>query len=192
MIAKLTGIIDEEGDNFIVIDIHGVGYKVYISNHTIINIRGKREISVWTHLVVRENLLDIYGFVDKEERTFFELLIGISGIGPKSALAILSLAPVETLRKAVVSGDASYLTRVSGVGKKSAEKIVLELKDKLGKNSALDTIGLKEETETLEALRALGYTTSQAREGLKRVPPDVFGTNDRIKAALKILGNGLR
>ena len=191
MIAKLSGKIVAKEEGFLVIETAGIGYKVFASTGTLSEIGNKKEISLWTHLVVRENIMDLYGFTQKEEKEFFELLIAISGIGPKSALAILSLAPVSVLRKAISSNDASYLTKVSGIGKKSAQKIILELSGKVGKSFKGDEVGLKEEAETLEALQALGYTLGEAREALKKVPTDATGTSERIKATLKILGNGL-
>jgi holliday junction DNA helicase RuvA len=188
MIAKIKGTILEKESGSVIVDVSGVGYKVFVSNNTLSDVGSVGEVELWTHLVVRENLLDLYGFSNKDERRFFELLIGISGIGPKGALAILSLAPVTTLEKAISSEDATYLTKVSGIGKKSAQKIILELKDKIGKGTKEDAIGLKEEAEVLEALQALGYTLSDSREVLKNIPKDISGTNERIKEALKSLG----
>lgn len=190
MIAKLTGKIISKSTSFLVIDVSGVGYKCFASNTTLSELKEGSVSSVLTHLVVRENVLDLYCFKESDEKDFFELLIAISGIGPKSALAILSLAPVSTLRKAVSSGDASYLTRVSGIGRKNAEKIILELKDKAGLSNEKDGLGLKEEAEALEALRALGYSLNDSRDALKRIQNEITGTNERIREALKILGNG--
>jgi holliday junction DNA helicase RuvA len=189
MIAKIKGKIIENETGSLIVDVSGMGYRVFISNNTMSDIGSNSEVKLWTHLVVRENLLDLYGFSNKDEKRFFELLIGISGIGPKGALAILSLAPVATLQKAIVSEDATYLTKVSGIGKKSAQKIILELKDKVSGGSSEDGIGLKEEAEVIEALQALGYTLHDSREALKNVSGDTSGTNERIKEALKILGN---
>jgi holliday junction DNA helicase RuvA len=190
MIAKIVGKIIEKDKGYVIIDVSGLGYQVFVSTNTLSDIDSNGEVELWTHLVVRETLLDLYGFSNKDEKRFFEMLIGISGIGPKGALAILSLAPVATLEKAITSEDASYLTKVSGIGKKSAQKIILELKDKIGRGSSEDGIGLKEEAETIEALQALGYTLHDSREALKNVPNTTNGTNDRIKEALKLLGNG--
>jgi holliday junction DNA helicase RuvA len=127
--------------------------------------------------------------LEQEELNFFELLISIPGIGPKSALAILSVVDPETLKKAVSSGDSSYLTKVSGIGKKNAEKIVLELKDKIGAIVGnADNKIMRDEMETLEALQALGYSIHHAREALKKVPEEIKGTNNRLKETLKLLG----
>ena len=189
MIAQLSGEISSRGVGFIVLKTGGVGYKVYVSADTFAELKGKKDAELWTHLAVRENALDLYGFRTEEELSFFEMLVSISGIGPKSGLAILSLADVATLRSAVAHGDSSYLTKVSGIGKKNAEKIILELKDKLG--GAYDAGGgtlLQDATDTLEALTALGYQAKEAREALRKVPKDVTDTSEQLKAALKILG----
>jgi Holliday junction DNA helicase RuvA len=140
-------------------------------------------------MAVRENSLDLYGFVTTEEMDFFTLLLDVSGIGPKSALSILIVAPLDTLKKAIATGDTSYLNKVSGIGKKTAEKIVIELRDKLHafkhEGSASE---LRGESDVVEALKSLGYSQNEARDVLKQVPATIEGTNARIKEALKILG----
>ncbi len=181
MIAELRGKITAIGKDSVVIDVSGIGYLV----HTIVlSYKEGDDAHIYTHLAVRENSMDLYGFVDKEELSFFELLIGISGIGPRSALAILGLTDVRTLKSATSSGDISYLTKVSGIGKKNAQKIVMELRDKIG---VVTKHNLKEETEALEALTALGYSSKEARDALKNVPGDKRG-DTWLKNALKQLG----
>jgi len=133
--------------------------------------------------------MSMYGFLERQELELFEMLIGVSGIGPRSALQIMGLAGVETLKKAISSEDTSYLTKVSGIGRKTAEKIVLELKDKMGSAGGAHHGELKEESDAVEALKSLGYSQSEAREALKRVGEKIKGTSGRIKEALKILGN---
>ena len=188
MITQLRGRITYKGSGYVVIDISGVGYKVRVSQTVLSKTDKGGEIFLWTHLAVRENALELYGFIPKEELDFFEMLIDVSGIGPKSALAILNLAPVKQLRKAVAAGDSTYLTKVSGIGKKTAGKIIIELKDRLeGLSKHGDEEGLKEETEALEALCALGYGTQEARESLHKVKAEIKGTNEKIKEALKLL-----
>jgi len=191
MISHLKGSILLSGDNFVILEVGGVGYKIFVSLDTLQELKKdtSTETSVWTHQAVRENSLDLYGFLEHTGLEFFELLITISGIGPKSALSILSVAPLETLHKAISSGDTSYLTKVSGIGKKNAEKIVIELSDKLGGlDSEFGTNILKEETDTLEALVALGYSQKEARDALKDVDESAETVNDKIKQALKNLG----
>ena len=191
MIAQLTGTVVFAGDRYIVLDVGGVGYKVYLSMEAIRLIAKKKDsVRLWTHLAVREDAMDLYGFTEKPELEFFELLIGISGIGPRSALGILNIAPVENIKKAVSSGDSSYLTKVSGIGRKTAEKIILELRDKFGAGVDVSTPELKEEADAIEALQSLGYSQHEAREALKKVAHSISGTGNRLKEALKMLGNG--
>ncbi len=136
---------------------------------------------------MREDALDLYGFLTEEELNFFEMLISISGIGPKTALNVLNISTVSTLKRAISTNDTSHLTKVSGIGKKVAEKIVLELKDKVGSSDEND-ISLRDEIDAVEALKALGYSQRDAREALKKVEKNIVKTGDRIKEALKILG----
>lgn len=190
MIGKLSGTISEISDTTLLLDVGGVGYVVFISPETAATLRERDEASLWTHLAVRENSLDLYGFLNKSELHLFSLLITVSGVGPKSALAVLSVASVEELKSAVRENNPAYLTQVSGVGKKSAQKIVLELKDKIGDTPDEETgETLKGETEALEALRSLGYSTQESREALRNIPRDITETSERIREALKKLGS---
>ena len=201
MIGHLSGTVTLVSHQFLILDVSGVGhapqslggvgYKVYASPDTLLPLAEGDTVSLFIHTAVRENALDLYGFPTHAELIFFELLITISGIGPKSALSILSVAPVDTLKKAISAGDPSYLTQVSGIGKKSAEKIVIELRDKLSGGLVEEDMPgmMKEETDALEALQALGYTTTEARDALKEVPDDITGTDMRIKEALRRLGS---
>lgn len=186
MIGQITGLITFKGDKYLIVDVGGVGYKVNVTNDTLASCPLNEERLFWTHLVVREDVLDLYGFVSKSEQDFFELLITVSGIGPKSALGILSLASPEILRKSIVSGNTDYLTKVSGIGKKNAEKIVLELKDKLGNLGdflSQDTFDI--DNDVLAALQALGYSAREAAEAIKNIPDDTSELNDKIRAALR-------
>jgi Holliday junction DNA helicase RuvA subunit len=191
MIAHLSGTLFFASDRFVVVDVGGVGYKVRVTLDTLRELRAKadKKVSLWTHTVVREDVLDLYGFQNESELEFFELLISVSGIGPKSALGILNIAPVEHLREAIAQGDASALTKVSGIGSKSAQKIVLELRDKVGgRGDEIMSGTLREEHFSIEGLVALGYAEREAREALKGIPADIKGTSARIKHALKDLG----
>ncbi|HEY4715180.1 MAG TPA: Holliday junction branch migration protein RuvA [Candidatus Paceibacterota bacterium] len=188
MIAKVSGKILLKTDKFVVVDVGGLGYKVGISADTLAKIK-QEDISLFTHLHVREDALDLYGFLDQSELEFFEMLIGISGIGPKSALGIIGVASIETLKKAIASGDNSYLTKVSGVGRKTAEKIVLELRDKLSALGHKAEYGeLSGELDATLALQSLGYSQNEARDALRKVPASITDTSGRVKEALKILG----
>ncbi|MEK7647354.1 MAG: Holliday junction branch migration protein RuvA, partial [Patescibacteria group bacterium] len=132
MIGTLRGKIIFYGEKHVILDVAGVGYKVYALPFTIQAIaakQGKKDEAAifWTHLYVRENALDLYGFAERAEVEFFEALISISGIGPKSATGVMSVAPLDTLKMAIASGETSYLSKVSGIGRKTAEKIIVEL-----------------------------------------------------------------
>jgi len=188
MIAHLSGPIILREAGFVVIESGGVGYKIHISTETFAALKQKREAELWTHLAVREHAHELYGFESPEELSFFEMLVSISGIGPKSGLAILSLADVATLTQAISHGDSSYLTKVSGIGRKNAEKIILELKDKLGSAPVGDDGSLQDATDTLDALIALGYQRREAREALRQIPDEITDMSQRLKKALKILG----
>lgn len=191
MISHLTGTILLKSDKFVILDVAGVGYKVRVSVETMRKVGSKGAGgSLWTHLAVREDALDLYGFLSPAEVEFFEMLIAISGVGPKSALGIIGVAPLDTLKTAIASGDTTYLTKVSGIGKKNAEKIILELREKLGALESAEAGGgaLKEESDAIDALHSLGYSVSEARETLKLVATDIKGTRNRIKEALKHLG----
>ncbi len=191
MISQLTGIVDHKDTRFLILNVHGVGYKIYVSGDTLEKAVGSEPIRFWTHLVVREDALDLYGFLTQEELQFFDMLISVSGIGPKTALSIINLASIPTLKRAVVSGDSSYLTKVSGVGKKNAEKIVLELKDKLIITHEEMDEASSNESDSLEALKSLGYPEREARDALKKVPRDITSTAERVKYVLKVLGSRL-
>ena len=189
MIGHLEGKILFKGERYVILDIGGVGYKIFISPANQSKFETGASASLWTHTHVKEDALDLYGFLNQSELEFFEHLISISGIGPKSALGVLAMAPVDTLKRAISTGDTSYLTKVSGIGRKTAEKIVLELKDKMsassGKIGFAPSAELKDDADILEALVALGFSQKEARDMLQKIPPAVKGRDNRLKEALK-------
>ncbi len=191
MISHLSGTIIHKSIRYVILDVNGIGYKVFCPSDTIFEI-GKRnpdeKIALWTHHAVREDAEDLYGFLTKEENDFFELLISVSGIGPKTALGVLSVATIANLRKAIATGETSILTKVSGIGRKIAEKIVLELKDKIIPSEEEKTGTPEGETEAIEALISLGYSERESREALKKVPKNLSATNDILKHVLKEMG----
>lgn len=187
MITHIQGTVLDKEERAIVLSVNGIGYKIFLTSATMEKMRQGGEAKLWTHLAVREDSQTLYGFLSKDELNFFELLISISGIGPKTALGILNVSSVANIRKAVLTEDTSHLTKVSGVGKKMADKIVLELKGKFGAETE-SGISLREEVDALEALKALGYGHKEAREALKEVEQSVSNTGDRVRKALKILG----
>ena|SRR3989338_143896 len=189
MISRLNGKIISITDKTIVIDVGGIGFLVYATSDTLTRTKQGETINLFTYMAVRENAIELYGFSDENELSFFEMLIGISGIGPKSALGILAVAPADTMRRAIASGDMSYMTKISGIGKKTAEKIVIELRDKLQKQGHINNKEeFREELDVLEALKSLGYSQQEARDALKEISPDITDTGAKVKEALKILG----
>ncbi len=189
MISSIEGKVEFAGERFCVLSVNGIGYKVFSTGETLKKLPEKGgNVKLWTHLYVREDALELYGFMNIAELDLFGTLIHISGIGPKGALGVLSIAPVDTLKKAIASGDTSYLTRVSGIGRKTAEKIVLELKEKMaGRGVTVEAPELKEEADALEALVALGYSQQEARAAFSEIPSGLVDAEKMVKEALKRL-----
>lgn len=185
MIGSIKGQIIFKAERFVIVETNGVGYKIWLSTESLNKIQKVEESFFFIHTHIREDALDLYGFLIYEELEFFEMLINVSGIGPKGALTILSVASLDTLQKAISTSDISYLTKISGIGKKTAEKMVIELRDKVGKVE--QSGNLREELDALEALKALGYSQNEAREALKDIDASK-NTNEKIKEALKRLG----
>lgn len=191
MISRITGTLLQLDLKSAIIDVSGIGYKVHMGGETIENLAGNvgQPVSLFTYLAVRENSLDLYGFKNQETLSMFELLITVSGIGPKSALAILSVASEHTIREAIVSEDTSYLTKVSGIGKKNAEKIVLELKGKFKDDGF--TLGsgkdVTKEALAVDALKSLGFDEREARDAVKKIGKEL-SAEEMIRLALKEIG----
>ncbi len=187
MIGYLEGKIELKQAKFVILNVNGVGYKIYSSPGLINKLGSKgKAASLFIYQHTRENTLDLYGFLTYQEQDFFEQLISVSGIGPKAALSVMMLAPVETLKQAIASGQKNLLTKVSGIGQRTAERIVLELKDKIFAPIE-DIQRLSSDSEAVDALVSLGYSQSQAREALREVPDKVTDIQERIKQALKEL-----
>ncbi len=191
MIGTIQGTIRHKDIRSLIVDVGGVGYKVAVTTDTSLGLENGDSIFLWTYLAVRENALDLYGFIDKDTKDVFELLITISGIGPKTALSILNVATPKTLRKAVANDDTSYLTKVSGIGKKNAEKIVIELRDKLDITNEDRSENLRAEGDVVEALVSLGYKERDIREVLKKMPKPKENENagEMVRQALKLLSD---
>ena len=189
MIGRIEGVVHSVRAGFVILSAGGVGYKIAGTRETLAQLKPGKEAALWTHLAVREDALDLYGFRGEEELRVFGLLLTVPGIGPKSALAVLDIAAIPTLRSAIIAGNATYLTNVSGIGKKTAEKIVLELKDKIGGSEEENGGALSGDEEALAAMRALGYSAQEARDVLRKVPHEVTSGSARLREALKLIGN---
>lgn len=189
MIYFIDGIVEYKKEKFAVINASGIGYKIFASGDTLSKMPevGER-VKVYTHQHVREDAVELYGFLSQTELIFFESLIAISGVGPKMALSILAISPVKMLASAIVAGDFTFLTRVSGVGRKTAEKIVIEMKDRIQKLGIEFEEMQAGDNEVLEALESLGYSVREAQNALRNIPKDITGVENRIKEALKVLG----
>lgn len=187
MISSIIGKIIFKAAGFIILETEGgIGYKIY-AGPDILNEPNSGSIKIWTHLHTREDGIDLYGFKNYAELEFFETLIKVSGVGPKSALAFFNIAPVDVLKNAIASGEAAYLTKVSGIGRKTAEKIIVELKDKFGGKDGVE-FRFKEDGEVFDALQSLGYAPKNIREAINKIPQELQGAENRIKEAMKILG----
>lgn len=186
MINFLKGRIEHKSDNSVVIDVHDVGYSVFAPNRLISEMKEGAEVKLYTHQHIRENVLDLYGFTRREYLEIFELLLTVSGIGPKSALGILSKANVDDIKKAVFSQDALFLTESRGIGRKTAERIVSELKNSFKGDYHLGDKDLIDNSrEVLDALYSLGYSKSEASDISKKIPAQLKDTDARIKWVLK-------
>lgn len=187
MIRQLRGTLLESGELEVIIDVGGVGYLVHTPDAAFFAIGG--EARLHTHLAVRENALDLYGFAETESLRVFELLLTLPKIGPKSALQILAQADVSLLREAVNKNDAGYLSKLSGIGKKSAEKIVVGLRDKLGTaDNDAATSEIPHAADTIDALIALGYAPQDAR----RVFIEITATNTSLSSSAEVIKLALK
>lgn len=188
MIAFLRGKIIEKNNNYIIIDVNNIGYKVFISESFFNTLKLKEEKELYIYHRVKEDSSDLYGFRDIESLDLFELLLSVSGIGPKSALGVLNIADISDIKESIIQGNADLLTKVSGIGKRTAERLVLELKNKVGKmfggGSGLSGVNGDE----IDALMSLGYSLSNAREALNKVDKKINDSGERIKKALKNIG----
>ena len=188
MIGKIKGKIEYIRDNYVIVDVSGVGYKIFSTAYTLGKISGKESVELFVHTYVREDILALYGFLTLEELEMFELLISITGIGPKAAIGILTIATPKTIKTAILNEDASILTKVSGIGKKTADRVILELQNKIADLPQGDKDDAIVDSDAIEALMTMGYNVTEAREALKMVPADVKDISQRIKLALQSLG----
>ena len=184
MIGSLDGVVRGVVRGLVILEVGGVGYGLSTTAETLAKAKEGERMFVWTHLAVRENAHDLYGFETKDDLAWFELLLTVSGVGPKSALAVLNAIDVKTLARAIARNDASAMDRAYGIGKKTAQKIVLELREKVG--SADETDGEGSDGDVGEALLGLGYAAREAREAVRGLPPELTGTEARIREAIRI------
>jgi Holliday junction DNA helicase RuvA len=185
VIALIRGEVVARGADHLVVDVRGVGYKVFVPRHPTGDV-----VALHTHHVVREDAQQLYGFETREELALFEMLIGVSGVGPKAAMSILGVARPAAVAAAIASGDAAALARAPGVGKKTAERLIVDLKGKVARTGAESGMGgAPADDEAASALLALGYTAAEAAAALRAVPPaGSASTEERVTAALRSAG----
>jgi holliday junction DNA helicase RuvA len=188
LIAAIRGVVIARGADHVVVETNGVGYKVFVPRHP-----SRDDVLLHTHQVVREDAQALYGFETREELALFDLLIGVSGVGPKAALSILSVARPAEVASAIASSDAAALARAPGVGKKTAERLIVDLRGKIGRVAGEPAGGapLATDDDAHAALVALGYTASEASAALQEVlPRGRASTEERVAAALRTAGRG--
>ena len=191
MIAHIRGEIAEKFDSSVIVDVNGVGYEIALTalDYDAVTVGDTQKF--YTHHSVRENGEDLYGFSSLAAKKLFELLTSVNGIGPKAGMAILSLAAPEDVRNAIANADVAFISKASGVGKKSAERVIVDLRDKVGLPSHVGATAVfvpsgakPEKDEALDALIALGFPLKEATEALEKVDKNL-STEERIRAALK-------
>ncbi len=191
MIATLNGEVSEKLLDRVIIDVHGVGYGVFVTTTDLVNLNLSEKVKVFIYEHVREQAHDLFGFLNRDTQSLFEKLLDVNGVGPKMALNVLSIGSPDAVKESIASGNVKFIQQANGVGKRVAERIVVDLKDKVGLLSVdINDTGLLESSqsaskdEAVEALIALGYSSADAAQALKAVDKDL-PTEERIKQALK-------
>ena len=193
MISFLRGQILNKRKNFLILETGGIGYQVFVPPTLYAEFVTTTSVELYIHDHIKEDARDLYGFKSLDELEMFELLLSISGVGPKSALGIMAISNVEELKSSIASGDVAMLNKVSGIGKKTAERIVLELREKISTINFESTgsatgNSASIQSDEIDALMALGYSLQIAREALKQVDPAFTKSGERVREALKKIG----
>lgn len=186
----LKGTVIYRNDPYILLDVHDVGYKVLVGKQILGSLQGiGQTLQVFTYTHVREDMLELYGFHEPQDLKLFELLISVSGIGPKTALGVFTLGTRQEIVQAIGKGDVTFFSGVARLGKKNAQKIIIELKSKFGGGETdLDLEGGREDDEVIAALVGFGFSQQEARDAMRKVVGENLSTSDRIRLALKQLG----
>lgn len=189
MLYSLTGKLAEAGDNFLVLEINGIGLKVYTHPRTLANLPSiGSSLKIFSYLYLREEASELYGFLNPRELEFFELLISVSGVGPKSALSVMEVAELKNLLAAIKEERPDLLTRAAGIGRKTGERIILELKNKIQLDGSGEAVKkMESDADLIETLRSLGYRRDDARIALEKAGTIHKKIEDRLRLALKIL-----
>jgi holliday junction DNA helicase RuvA len=195
MIASVEGLVGAIAADSLVVEVGGIGYRVFVSPTMIVGAHPGSKIKLHTFHLVRDDLQALYGFRSPEELGFFNLLLSVTGVGPKVALAITGSRPVADLQLAIIEGDQAMLTAIPGIGKRLAERVIFELKEKVaaaGISASVGALGSAGDNEVVGALQALGYSLGEARDAARAAigsggAPGVETLEDRVKAALRTL-----
>ena len=189
MIGYLSGTVKAVRKNYIILATDYVGYKVFVIPQILLAMDPGKKLSLYIYTHVREDQLALYGFPTLSELEFFELLLTVSGIGPKMAASIMSLADLGVIKSGILQGDAEVFTKVSGIGRKTAERLIIELRGKSEPDSSAPetTFVSQEEADVVDVLEALGYSKVEARDALKQIPATVTDSQEKIREALRSL-----
>lgn len=188
MIATLRGEVSQIEENALIVEVGGVGLRVFVPAPVRTNATAGEMLFLFTHLVVREDALTLYGFESQADRDLFNILLGVDGVGPKVALSVLSTLTLDTIQRAIFSDEADLLSKVPGVGKKTAQKMAIHLKDKLKPSDALAKVAAfaDYDSEVLAALTALGYSVVEAQAAIQAIPKDApKDVEERLRVALQ-------
>lgn len=190
MIAALKGIVEFRHDPHLIVDVNGVGYKVYGTQSILAKAVAGEPIKLYTYTHVRDDLLELYGFAEYEDLRLFEYLISVSGIGPKTAIGIFSIGSRSDIVRAIINGDVAFFTAVPRLGKKNAQKLIIELKSKLGSTEDLDITSAAgiESDDVVVALKGFGFSSAEAYVALHSIKAEGLSTSEKIRLALKHLG----
>ena len=189
MIGYLSGTIYQKGDDQVIVLVGGVGYLVFVASGTLAKVSVGEKAEFFTQTHIREDVFDLYGFIDREELRLFKLLTQIPGIGPKTALSVVDRG-AEAVKRAVVGADVDFFTLIPRLGKKNAQKIIIELKSKLGNLTELSLAETGGQTaEVVEALAAMGYTKTEAASAVRRLPENLETVEERLRFALRQLSH---
>ena len=199
MFSYIKGNLAYTGLNHVVLDVNGIGFKIYTSQTSIneaASLTDKTDVTFHTYLYIKEGIMDLYGFYSKEELELFEMLISVSGVGAKGAIAILSVASYQKISVSIVTGDAKFISRAQGIGSKTAQRICLELKDKISNDALVSSgeediqpniVNMDSKKEAISALMALGYSKQMSEKAVLKTDSAIDKVEDIIKAALKSL-----
>lgn len=186
MIGQLTGTVIDKEQQRLVLNVGGVGFDVFVPNTTMESINENDAVTLYTHMVVRDDRFELYGFMRKAEKHFFEQLLKVRDVGPKSALAILSLGNLSEVQQSIINSDTQVLTSIPGIGKKTAERIILELKEKVfPPEGNSQTPKMRDADMIIAALMNLGYSQREAKDAVKDLPSNLANDDERLRWVLK-------